>query len=38
MSYSIDLRERGVKYRLAGHTVKETCEIFDIGIMQSANG
>ena len=31
MSYSTDLRERVVKYRLAGHTIKETCEVFGIG-------
>ncbi|MDE7094605.1 MAG: IS630 transposase-related protein, partial [Oscillospiraceae bacterium] len=31
MSYSIDLRERGVKYRLTGHTIKETCEVFGVG-------
>ncbi|MDE6020105.1 MAG: transposase [Ruminococcus sp.] len=31
MSYSIDLRERVVKYRLGGHTIKETCEVFGVG-------
>ena len=31
MSYSIDLRKRVVKYRLAGHTIKETCEVFGVG-------
>ena len=31
MSYSIDLRERVVKYRRAGHTIKETCEVFRVG-------
>lgn len=31
MSYSIDLRERVVKYRLEGHTIKETCEVFGVG-------
>ena len=28
MSYSTDLRERVVKYRLAGYTIKKTCEVF----------
>ncbi len=31
MSYSKDLRERVVKYRLAGYTIKETCEVFGVG-------
>lgn len=31
MSYSIDLREQRVKYRLAGHTIKKTCEVFGVG-------
>ena len=31
MSYSIDLRERVVKYRLGGHTIKETCKVFGVG-------
>ena len=31
MSYSKDLRERVVKYRLSGHTIKETCEVFGVG-------
>lgn len=31
MSYSKDLREKAVKYRLAGNTIKKTCEIFGIG-------
>lgn len=31
MSYSIDLRERAVKYKIAGHTLKETSKIFGIG-------
>ena len=32
MSYSKDLRERVVKYRLSGHTIKETSEVFGIGM------
>ncbi len=31
MSYSKDLRERVVKYRLTGHTIKETCKVFCVG-------
>ena len=31
MSYSKDLRERAVKYRLNGHTLEETSEIFNVG-------
>ena len=31
MSYSKDLRERAVKCRLSGHTIKETCEVFGVG-------
>ena len=31
MRYSIDLRERVVTYRLAGHMIKETCEVFGVG-------
>ncbi len=31
MSYSTDLRERVVKYPFAGHTIKETCEVFGVG-------
>lgn len=31
MSYSKDLRERVVKYRLSGHTIKETVEVFGVG-------
>lgn len=32
LSYSIDLREWLIKYRLALHTIKETCEVFGVGI------
>lgn len=32
MSYSKDLRERAVKYRMSGHTLKETSEVFEVGI------
>ena len=31
MSYSKDLREQAVKYRKAGHSVRETSEIFGAG-------
>ena len=31
MSYSKDLREQAVKYRKAGHTLRETSEIFGAG-------
>ena len=31
MSYSKDLRERAVKYKIAGHTWKETSKIFGVG-------
>ena len=32
MSYSKDLRERAVKYYQSGHTLKETSEVFGVGI------
>lgn len=32
MSYSKDLRERAVSYRLSGHTVRKTAEVFGVGI------
>lgn len=32
MSYSKDLRERAVKYYKSGHTLKETKEVFGVGI------
>ena len=31
MSYGKEIRERVVKYRLSGHTIKETCEVFRAG-------
>lgn len=31
MSYSKDLRERVVKYRLEGHALKETSSVFRVG-------
>lgn len=31
MSYSKDLREQAVKYKLKGHTLEETAEIFGVG-------
>ena len=31
MSYSKDFRECAVKYRKAGHSVKETSEVFGVG-------
>lgn len=31
MSYSLDLRERAVKYRKEGHSLKQTSEIFGVG-------
>jgi len=32
MSYSKELRERTVKYYMSGHTLKETSEVFEVGI------
>ena len=32
MGYSVDLRKRGVSYRLEGHTIAETSRTFGIGI------
>lgn len=32
MSYSKDLKERVVKYYKSGHTLKETKEVFEVGI------
>ncbi len=32
MSYSRDLRERAVKYYMSGYTLKETSEVFEVGI------
>jgi len=32
MSYSKDLRERAVKYYMSGYTLKETSEVFEVGI------
>jgi transposase len=31
MSYSKDLRERVLAYNAAGHTIKETSEVFKVG-------
>lgn len=31
MSYSKDLRERAVSYRLEGHTLEETARVFKVG-------
>ena len=31
MSYSKDLRERAVRYRLEGHTLEETAKVFGVG-------
>jgi transposase len=31
MSYSKDLRERVLAYKAAGHTIKETSEVFKVG-------
>ena len=31
MGYSVDFRERAVAYRMEGHTIKETAEVFAIG-------
>jgi transposase len=31
MSYSKDLRERVLAYKAAGHTIKETSEVFAVG-------
>ena len=31
MSYSKDLRERAVSYRLEGHTLEETAKVFGVG-------
>ena len=32
MSYSKDLREKAVNYYMSGHTLKETKEVFEVGI------
>ena len=31
MSYGKEIRERVVKYRLSGHTIKETSKVFRVG-------
>ena len=31
MSYGKEIRERVVKYRFSGHTIKEICKVFGVG-------
>ena len=37
MSYSVDLRKKVVKYKLAGNTIRETSKIFGVGSTTISN-